>query len=418
MRLLESPLYLFYFKHYLLRKKAFQHYCRIRHIRNRGKAVVAFIVSALPMWRGQGVYDLLRNDSRFDPIIILLPFSLYSEAEKQACLKQMHDHFSTLKIPVVDLSSKNNINQYLRKEINPDILFYPQQYYYLYENGADSFLFEDRLLCFIPYSLNIINEPWIYNQRFNNVAWRIFYPSSFDFESGKRYSLSHGHNIRIVGNPTADYFLSPNHPSVWKEQETVKKRIIWAPHFSINPDSLIPRGSFLSLAEEMVLISEQFQSHFQFAFKPHPRLATELYNHPGWGKERTDAYYNKWATGVNTQLETGSFIDLFMSSDAMIHDSVSFSAEYHYSHNPVLFTTQNINQVNDQLNELGRCAIDAHYVGSGYNDIINFLNKVVLAGEDPLQEKRQSFFYNYLLPPSGYTVAENIYQEIVTSIWG
>ena len=74
--------------------------------------------------------------------------------------------------------------------------------------------------------------------------------------------------------------------------------------------------------------------------------------------------------------------------------------------------------MNDQLNELGRCAIDAHYVGSGYNDIINFLNKVVLAGEDPLQEKRQSFFYNYLLPPSGYTVAENIYQEIVTSIWG
>ena len=418
MNLLESPLYLWYFTHCLLRKKAFQHSRRIRHIRNKGKATVAFIVSTLPMWRGQGVYDLLVKDSRFEPTIVLLPFASYSEAEKETCLKQMHAYFLSLNIPIVDLSSKDNPGQYLRKDLNPDIVFYPQQYYSLYNNDVDSYMFEDRLLCFIPYSLNIISEPWIFNQRFNNVAWRLFYPTSSDLESGERYSFAQGRNIRVVGNPTADRFLSPTHPSVWKKQETNKKRIIWAPHFSINSGSLIHRGAFLSLYNDMLLIAERLQSQFQFAFKPHPRLATELYNHPEWGKEQTDAYYQKWADGTNTQLETGSFIDIFMNSDAMIHDSVSFSAEYHYTHNPVLFTSQDISQTKRQLNELGRQAIDAHYLGSGYDDILYFLNKVVLEGEDPLKERRLSFFEQYLRPPGGHTVAENIYQEIVSSIWG
>ena len=73
------------------------------------------------------------------------------------------------------------------------------------------------------------------------------------------------------------------------------------------------------------------------AFKPHPILKPKLYKHALWGKERTDAYYHCWETMENTQLEMSDYIDLFMTSDAMIFDSVSFMTEYLYTKKPALF---------------------------------------------------------------------------------
>ncbi|MBR0500100.1 MAG: CDP-glycerol glycerophosphotransferase family protein [Bacteroidales bacterium] len=378
---------------------------------------MAFIVSSLPMWRGQGLLDLLLKDSRFKVSVMLLPFASYSSHEKEECLQNIHAYFAGKGIPVEDLGKRDCPEQYLREVLNPDILFYPQQYYWLYENGLDSFKFEDKLLCFIPYSLNIINEPWIFNQRFSNVAWRLFYPTPFDKEAAEKYALNKGQNVRVVGNPTADLFLANSHVYAWKSQEKVKKKIIWAPHFSIEEGGFIYRGSFLLIYNEMLQIAKRYRDHFQFVFKPHPRLATELYKHPDWGKERTNAYYQEWAVGENTQLETGSYIDLFMTSDAMIHDCVSFTAEYHYSHNPTFFFTTNIEQTERQLNTLGLNALHAHYIGSETQDIIDFLENVVLNGNDSMKDTRQAFFNHYLLPIDGRSVAENIHQEIVTSIW-
>lgn len=417
MTIRETFLYRFYFKSILLPKQRLEHERLLRRIRKKGFASVVFIVSSLPMWRGQAFLDLLLVDSRFKVTVVLFPFASYSPEAKKESLQQLHGFFDGKDVTFIDLENNESPGLYLREVLNPDLLFYPQQYYSLYGNDLDSFMFEDKLLCFIPYSLNIIQEPWIFNQRFSNVAWRLFYPTVFDKESGEQYALNKGRNIRIVGNPTADLFLADNHIDTWKPSEQSKKRIIWAPHFSINEGGSIHRGSFLLIHDEMLKIAKRYSDAAQFVFKPHPRLATELYQHPDWGKERTDTYYQKWATGENTQLEIGNYIDLFMTSDAMIHDCVSFTAEYHYSQKPVLFITQDFEEVRYQLNELGSQALEAHYIGFESKDILSFIDNVVLKGIDPLTEKRRAFYNQYLLPPGSQSVAKNIYLEIVSSIW-
>ena len=115
----------------------------------------------------------------------------------------------------------------------------------------------------------------------------------------------------------------------------------------------------------------------------------------------------------NTQLETGLFIDLFKTSDAMVHDSDSFQVEYLYVNKPVMFVKQSREQ--QDTTELCRRAIDSHYIGRSMDDVRQFV-EMVLRGEDTMREQRQQFFNNYLLPKTGTDVPLNIYNDIVTTL--
>ena len=102
----------------------------------------------------------------------------------------------------------------------------------------------------------------------------------------------------------------------------------------------------------------------------------------------------------------------------MIHDSSSFTVEYHFTGKPVLFTATDLTPVTSILNDFGKAAVYAHYQAKNTEGILAFLENVVLGGNDPMKEQRLAFYNQYLLPPGGKSVAENIYQEIVDSIWG
>ena len=172
-------------------------------------------------------------------------------------------------------------------------------------------------------------------------------------------------------------------------------------------------SNFLWMADLMVDIAKHNQGSLQIAFKPHPKLRTKLYQHPDWGKEKADEYYGLWAQMPNTQLETGSFIDLFKSSDAMVHDSSSFQIEYLYVNKPVMFVMQQ--KTENDATEISRRAIECHYIGQNVEDIKNFV-AMVLKGEDTMREKREQFFQQYLLPENGPDVGLNMYNEIIKSL--
>lgn len=70
----------------------------------------------------------------------------------------------------------------------------------------------------------------------------------------------------------------------------------------------------------------------------------------------------------------------------------------------------------NQLNIFGKEALMAHYVGWAEAEIISFLDKVVLKGDDPKKSERESFYQKRLLPPGGASASENIYHEILAGI--
>ena len=135
-----------------------------------------------------------------------------------------------------------------------------------------------------------------------------------------------------------------------------------------------------------------------------------LYLHPQWGRQKTDEYYKKWETGKNTNYINGEYIDLFKSSDALIHDCSSFTMEYLFTKKPALFLA---NFGHDgQANEVAMRAYNAHYKAKTKNEICAFIDDVVLGDNDPLKKARESFFNEVLLPPNGRTASENILEEL------
>jgi hypothetical protein len=171
------------------------------------------------------------------------------------------------------------------------------------------------------------------------------------------------------------------------------------------------------MADYMVDLARRHVSDLRIAFKPHPGLLTELYKHPDWGRERADAYYEQWHTMENTELVDGAFVDLFRESDAMVHDSGSFVVDYLYFNHPVMYVSQNIERAKTYVNEPGRRAYDAHYIGSTTADVERFVDEVVLAGNDTMEPVRTAYYEQFLKQPGGRSTAENMYNDMVCGLW-
>lgn len=411
---MKSKAYLGYVQYALPLRFKFQQHALKRKVERRGHIKVCFLAMNLGMWRYQRVYEFFAADYRFEVVIVLSPSIQFEKEEQVENIKELRRFFSSRGIQYIDWNESHDCSSAdLRHDINPDIIFYPQQYSSaLYEKHSFTG-FWDKLLCLCPYGIANEEEDWTYNLDFHNRAWKLFYTNKAELEAAQRLALNKGRNVVITGYTNMTEYLSPESKDVWKIKNHDVTRLIWAPHYTILEGEKLHLSNFLWMAEDMVKIAEQNTDCLQIAFKPHPKLRTCLYQHPDWGQERTDEYYRLWDEMPNTQLETGEFINLFKTSDAMVHDSDSFQVEYLYVNKPVMFVKQKDEQQN--TTELCKRAIGCHYIGRNMDDIKRFVEMVLNDG-DTMREQRQQFFENYLLPENGTDVALNIYNDIVKTL--
>lgn len=391
----------------------------IDELRGRKTINVIFIVSSLAMWQHQQIYELMAENKYFRPTIIFVPFKVYSEEENLSTLKQLKKYFGERNTPFFIYSEMDFSKYSFREQFKPDVLFYPQWYSGLYDANIDISSFFDRLICLIPYGI-CITQNMFCNYDANNYAWKQYQTSPIHLRIAQEVSRCRGDNMVIVGYPKADIYCQDVVFDPWKPQNKNKKRVIWAPHFTINA-GITPLyfSHFLELHEVMWNLAMSYKDTVQFAFKPHPRLLTELYKLPEWGKERTDEYYRRWADGENTQLETGTYEELFKTSDAMIHDCGSFAAEYHYVQKPVMYISADVEKLKKDQNfsSLGCAAIDVCYLGSTEKDFRSFIENVVIAGQDPMRTNREHFLQNELCQPKDITSSALIYKDICRELW-
>jgi CDP-glycerol glycerophosphotransferase (TagB/SpsB family) len=163
----------------------------------------------------------------------------------------------------------------------------------------------------------------------------------------------------------------------------------------------------------MLQLAEKYQEEVQFAFKPHPVLKFKLINL--WGLEKTEEYYKRWENLSNGQIEQGDYIDLFKTSDAMIHDCGSFTAEYLYTQKPVLFQIRD-EKVKDEFNSFGQLCFEKHYHAYTIEETETFIREIVINGNDPKAEEREQFYKQYLYPKDGVMPSDKIYTMLKTLI--
>lgn len=381
-------------------------------IRQKETINVVFFASNVAMWRYQGLYEEMQKYPRYKTHIVFSPLKNFTKEQSLKNFNDLKKFFEERNIPFHDFDLDNNVG-FDVKALTPDILFYPQPYYTIMAYSPHRYYkFKVSLLAYYPYFFHRTRLPFEYDEDFHNRAWRLFYESEYQKKDAKDIAKIGDANVSVVGCPNADSFLLWSGHDVWKPQDRKKKRIIWAPHFTIYNDGWVNSSNFLWMADFMLELANKYQDRIQIAFKPHPKLLSELYKHPNWGKEKADLYYAQWEGLLNGQYENGQYVDLFMSSDAMIHDSGSFGVEYHYTKKPVMFISQDMDAFLKPLSDFGKLVYDMHYIGKNREEIVNFIENVVLAENDILYEKRVDFVKNYLLAPNGKTVAQNTMEEI------
>lgn len=375
---------------------------KIKKVRKKEKIKVLFVISELSPWKTENLFVEMTKHPRFEPII-----GVATSTEDPSFQRPLEAYLNNKQY-----KWKNVNGNIISNEINPDIIFYQKPYYSVYFEDIKYDRHWNALFCYVYYAFNSMDIKFAIDNGLFNFSWQIYYENELAASSRRPLMNNKGKNLVVTGMPIQDALLKPkeefNDP--WKKCGQ-KKRIIYAPHHTIGDIHFegIDFSTFLENADVMLELVEIYKDSIQWAFKPHPLLYTNLIKI--WGKERTDNYYNKWKTLPNTQLELGKYEALFKHSDALIHDCVSFTIEYLYTHNPVLYLTKDKHH-SDNLNTFATKAFDLHYKTDKKSGIEEFIQNVI-SGKDLMKDKREEFFKENLLPPNGKSACQNIINAIL-----
>lgn len=354
---------------------------RVSRLKTKRKIKVLFLINQIALWRLTNVVKKMLLDDLFDPLIMITPFTYYGEERMYNDLSRCYKFFQEKELPFI--TSFNSIKRKWTtlKEINPDIIIISDPHKTTldeyYENA-----YMNYLTCYVPYTFDAatnFNTDEAYNKPLHNFCWSILSTCEFSKNRAKTFAKNKGTNTVLTGSFTCEELAKENYTliSPWKTQSKNKIKIIYAPHQSIETDATLNISTFLTAGLKILELAVQYQDEIQWAFKPHPFLKEKLYRHPDWGKNLTDAYYDFWTKNTFTQFEDGSYVELFKTSDALIHDCGSFLFEYLVTKKPCAFLELNSEKQLLSINEFGLKSLNCHTRIKNLNAIETFLDKLV-----------------------------------------
>jgi len=239
------------------------------------------------------------------------------------------------------------------------------------------------LTCYLSYGFLLVNEPeYQFGQSFHHAAWVIFASTLREKNEYDTRTKRLSSNSVITGYPKFD--LYPPVPTVAPK----KPCVIWAPHWTIG--LIYPAlnlGTFADIYQDMAALMKDY-SHVDFLIRPHPNLRYACQETTFMNNATYDKYMTDLAAMPNVSImHDGNNVDKFITSSAMVTDSVSFLAEYLPSTRPLLFLDRKDRAF---FSGAGESIIAAHYTGKTIGDIKGFIDEVVINRDDPKVSLRSS----------------------------
>lgn len=388
-----------YKKKRLAEKMQKKHKQLVANLQGKEKIRVVFLVIHESVWKVDSVFKQMQQDPYFEPEILICPYVQYGEERMQEDMEKAYN-FSKNKGYPVTKSQKEDGTWIKLEEIKPDIVFFTNPHNLTRpEYYEDAYL--NYLSCYVPYfflTTTHDGDQSIYNHYFHNAMWKIFMPHQYSMERAFNISSIKGRNSLMTGYPACEDFIDIKRKIVyvWKKQNKKRKKIIFAPHHTIFEGDL-QLSNFLTVAEIMIELAIKHREGIQWSFKPHPILKSKLYLHPLWGNQKTDNYYKFWKNQEYTQLDEGEYVDLFLGSDAIIHDSGSFIAEYLFVEKPCAYLELNGETQLRSINDFGKYALEAYEKIRCKEDLLFFVESIV-DGYSSVKDRHISFIKDYVHP--------------------
>jgi CDP-glycerol glycerophosphotransferase (TagB/SpsB family) len=323
------------------------------------------------------IYQKMVKDPRFEPVVVSMPRKLtgqlaYAQEDKS------HSFFESAGIPHVRLNtggsgSENQDGLKVLKDLAPDYVFvnYPWQRNYQPAVRFDK-LIEFTRLAYVPYfSLVMVDEPdhepgggqvgslvatHIYKQRIHQLASLVFTQDKNVLDAYAKTERGNSH-VHFLGSPKIDSLRHEAQKA--KGSWPIKGsgyRVVWAPHHSYSPHWL-NFGVFSKIKNQMLDFAKQ-NPDIQIVLRPHPFLWGTLTDRKVISEQELNSWRAQWDGLANTSVdEDGSYAELFLATDILVTDGISFLGEYPLiAGKPTIFFE---NEGHWQFTVVGELAADA-----------------------------------------------------------
>ena len=384
--------------------------------KNKQKIKILFLVSFVQEWnKFELLYKYFSNDLRYQVDIIICPVTNLGTEFMVNKIREFEEYFDVkgIKYSKVykdgdyrNLEKRNLID--LKSDVKPDIIFHNIQYY---GQIPDQFFVSNCgfcLNCYIPYAFYNGVQEWWFDVIGQNYMWAVFGETQCHKNLAQVYSKTNGKNWVVSGYPALDFFLAHSN-DVKPVSNCSKKIIIFAPHH-------LKINLFVEIAEDIILLTNKYKNSIDFVFKPHPTLKEQLVLQGHWSKKKTEDYYKKWNNIENRRIVEGSYEELFIESDGLIHNCGSFMVEYLALNKPVLYLVCDVSK-KEVFNECCIQAYDSHYKAEKISDIDAFIKDVILNQKDYLKDNRFIFINQWLMPHKNQNASSFIFNYINKSIY-
>ena len=361
----------------------------------------AFVVYTSSMWNVDELYRLLSNNACFNVDIIVAHFSGLDIISSNIEFDKTVNYFISLGYHV---KKANEIS-----EIDYDILFYLTPFYFFdKEINLDNIPLK-TLVLHTSYSYMLTDNMAKTNLWMYHFSYR-YYTDSDYYRRLIEQSVYYTGNAKYLGFPKIDQYYSTS-----PDRQEKKKIIIYAPHHSVNYIKF-KSATFEDNYREILELAKKYSDTIYWIYKPHPVLRSNSVKGGVFSDvEQYDKYEKEWNDLPNAEVMTcGDYFAAFSNSDAMITDSVSFLAEYQFTHKPLLL----LESGQEEYNDFGKSIVEILYkcAGKDIEGIDQFINDVI-NDHDVMYDKRKRFFEENLdYIKDGKTANYKIYQDILEFI--
>lgn len=378
-------------------------------IRRKDKIKVGFVLYDSSMWCGDEIYNFFARDERFEPTVFLC-----LRANQELVKKDFFHGVEQFKSRGLNVVPVTNRNEPIPEQ---DLIIFLTPYFSVL---AKAFRPENLpvkiLMAYIPYALSI-SQFRIFKNAVFCAGWKAFFQTAINleiFDNKCKVGMPRG---SYGGYPKMDIFFrdDADFKFDWKMAQPDAKKIIWAPHWSIQ--NAVKYATF------------QWNYKFMYEFaKAHPEISWVVKPHPNLflsaikaglfpSVKAFEEYLTAWNDLPNAQVYTGAYYQaIFKTSDGMIHDSGSFIAEYQYVNKPMIYLTRDT----QKFNELGEAVLKVSYLvdGKDLDAIAAMMQRVFIDGDDYRAAERKDVFDKYLNYPktNGMLASEFIYKSIADEL--
>ncbi len=366
---------------------------RIREKVRKGKTVnVVFLVGIPSMFSARPLMEKMVKDSRFEVAVAVIPDLRFGKERAQniqeQALQALDGVPNVFVVPIEENDDRFNLLK------SADIVFPATPYdishvkYNLLNMAASG-----CLPAMVNYGFfRSVYDRWLISNLRYGLYWKVFAETQYNVDEYNEYSVLSGSNVELTGYCKMDGYSE-------NDSRNTVKTIMIAPHHSLEGgfNNMLSLSNFDKYADLYLELPDRYPQ-VNFIFRPHPALFIFLSRDDQWGQEKVSEYIFAMKSLKNVVYsEGGDYFKDFADSDALIDDCGSYLVEYFYTGKPQCYLLKDPSDIDTKFAELGRKCLDHCYIAYSENEIIKFIEDVVVRDNDFKKQARVAFAKNEVM---------------------